>query len=226
MAGWHAGLRSCDQDGFGWAGRGALPISAFDGPSIMPRTFSMALLTTACMAAACFAPPVLAQGVLKPLETLVVNPAGRPVPVSVVPPAAPATAMCRMDVDTGGSLLPIPGGGAAFQVGLLECSPGVTRLDVQRVVFTTGITTPTTNQVHYTVSLALAHFGGGSVLVLDAPIATLSSGTPDLSLSQPVRIDKSAAGVYVTNSIICSSGIAGLQPRCSGTVFLIGTPAN
>jgi hypothetical protein len=28
------------------------------------------------------------------------------------------------------------------------------------------------------------------------------------------------------SAMTCSSGIAGLQPRCGGTVFLIGTPVN
>lgn len=56
----------------------------------MPRTLSITSLTTACLAAACFAPPTLAQGVFKPLETLVVNPASRPVPVTVLStPAQP-----------------------------------------------------------------------------------------------------------------------------------------
>src|SRR5688572_33232092 len=58
----------------------------------MPRTFfSIASLTTACLAAAaCFAPPVLAQGALKPVDALIVNPPTRPVPVAVLSaPAAP-----------------------------------------------------------------------------------------------------------------------------------------
>lgn len=49
----------------------------------MPRTvFSITSLVTACLAAACFAPPVLAQGALKPLEAVIVNPESRPVPVA------------------------------------------------------------------------------------------------------------------------------------------------
>jgi hypothetical protein len=131
-----------------------------------------------------------------------------------------------MNVDTSGNLLPVPSEGRGIRIEDLACTPGVTKLDVQRVVFTTGaFGSPTENQVHYTISLAFAHFIGTAAFI-DAPIATLSNGSPDLSLGQPVRIDKSALGVAITSSIMCSSGIAGLAPRCSGTVFLIGTPVN
>jgi hypothetical protein len=79
------------QDGLLSAGRGALTISAFRRSSIMPRTvLSITSLTTACLAAACFAPPVLAQGAIKPVEALIVNPPSRPVPVQVLNAPMPA----------------------------------------------------------------------------------------------------------------------------------------
>jgi len=193
----------------------------------MLRPFSITSFTTACLAAACWAPPALAQGVLKPVDALIVNPVNRPVPVSIVAPAAPATATCRIDIDISGNLLPVPAGGTSTQIASLECPAGVSRLDVHRVVFHTGVfvSAPVLNQVHFNVSVALGRLIGNSA-VLDMPIATLSDGTPDLSLARPVRIDKTAAGVYAMTSMTCSSGIAGLAPKCAGTVFLIGTPVN
>lgn len=195
----------------------------------MPRTFCIASLTIAGLAAACFAPSALAQGVLKPVDARIVNTPSQPVPVSIVAPAAPApaTATCRIDIDISGNLLPVPAGGISTQIASLECPAGVSRLDVHRVVFHTGVfvSAPVSNQMHFNVSVALGRFIG-NLPVLDTPIATLSDGTPDLSLARPVRIDKTAAGVYAMTSMMCSSGIAGLAPKCAGTVFLIGTPVN
>jgi hypothetical protein len=164
-----------------------------------------------------------AQGALKPVEALIVNPPSRPVPVSVVAPAAAPTVTCRIDVDITGSLLPIPSGGAASQIASLDCPAGVSKIDLHRAVFVPG--SRSENQVHFTVSVALGHFVGNSP-VIDSPIATLSDGSPDLSLARPVRIDKTAAGVYAISSMSCSSGIAGLAPRCHGTVLLVGSPVN
>jgi hypothetical protein len=66
----------------------------------MSRTlFSIAALTTACLAATSFAPPALAQGVLKPVEALIVNPANRPVPVTVLSVPAVTGPTSIRDVD-------------------------------------------------------------------------------------------------------------------------------
>jgi hypothetical protein len=54
----------------------------------MPRIFSFTSLTAAGLAAVCIAPAALAQGALKPVEALIVNPPSRPVPVTVL--SAPA----------------------------------------------------------------------------------------------------------------------------------------
>jgi hypothetical protein len=180
------------------------------------------------LAAATAAPPARAQGALKPVEALIVNPTNRPVPVSVVPAPIAPTAQCRVDVSTAGSLLPVPSIGRTMQIVQLECSEGVTRLDVHRVVFSTGTISsqPSPYQVHYTVSLGLGRQTSITSVDLEMPIATLSNGTPDLALARPVRVDKTAAGVYLMLGISCSSGLAGVQPQCGGTVFLIGTPVN
>jgi hypothetical protein len=142
--------------------------------------------------------------------------------VSIVPTAASATAICRFD-------LPDPGGGSTagysigtffLPLGSLQCPDGVTKLDVQRVVLVPG-----PYQLHYNVSIVLGRSPFGAT-VLDAPVATLSNGTPDLALARAVRIDKTVAGGYLINGVSCSVGLAGQFSACGGTVFLVGTPVN
>lgn len=189
----------------------------------MPRTFSITSLTTAALAAALFAPPALSQGALKPVDALIVNPPSRPVPVSIVTPAAPATAMCRIDF-TGSNTLPVTRAATSFPIAELNCTGGVSRLDVHRVVVSTRQFPLQMAPVHFNVIVGLGSSDGAN-LVIDTPIATLSSGTPDLALARPVRIDKTAATLMLAQEI-CSSGIAGIPVNCLGTVFLIGTAVN
>ena len=174
---------------------------------------------TLCAAAG----PVCAQGALKPVEALIVNSASRPVPVSIVSSAAPASVTCRIDM-TGGNLLPVTNTGTSFPVAELNCPAGVTRLDVHRVVASIGRISSPEAPVHFVLDIGLGHQENPGY-VIDTPIATLSSGTPDLSLARPVRIDK-GAGVTMLAWETCSSGVAGVNVRCARTIFLIGTPVN
>ena len=191
----------------------------------MLKTFSIASLTTACLAAACLAPPVLAQGALKPVEALIVNPANRPVPVSIVPPATSSTAMCRIEMSDGSPLASVASTATSFPIAELSCSAGVSRLDVHRVVASaTPFPAPGNLPVHFNLVVGLGR-PDAIGYVLDVPIATLSSGTPDLALARPVRIDKNAPVLMLADQT-CSSGITGIVAKCMRTVFLIGTPVN
>jgi hypothetical protein len=181
------------------------------------------VLTIAVATLCATAGPVYAQGALKPVEALIVNPASRPVPVSVVPSAAPASVVCRIDFG-GGNPLPVTHTGTSFPIGDLNCPAGVSRLDVQRVVASTGRISSPEAPVHFVMEIGLGHQEGNGYAI-DTPIATLSSGTPDLSLAHPVRIDKSVAATLLGQQI-CSSGLPTVAVRCLGTVFLIGTPVN
>jgi hypothetical protein len=189
----------------------------------MPRTFSIASFTTACLAAACLAPTALAQGVLKPVEALIVNPANRPVPVSIVPSAAPAAAMCWIDLSVTAPL-PVARTGTSFPIGQLNCTEGVTRLDVHRAVASVRQFSSQNTSVHFNLIVGLGRPGAPGY-VLDTPVASLSSGTPDLSLARPVRIDKNGTS-FVLAEHFCSSGLPTIAAHCERTVFLIGTPVN
>jgi len=164
------------------------------------------------------------QGALKPVDALIVNPPNRPVPVSIVTPAATATVACRFDTGTVSSNnSSISSTDRVTTLASLVCPEGVSRLDVNRVVFM-QFPSIHPNQVHFNVSLALRS-GIPASPSIDTIIATLSDGTPDLSLARSVRVDKTAGSLLVY-SMNCSSGIAGYVPVCGGSVFLIGTPAN
>jgi len=195
----------------------------------MPRTFSIASLTTASLAAACFAPPVLAQGVLKPVDAVIVNPASRPVPVTVIAPSAaalPPTAICHISTGAAPPITPgspFGGSGVVLPMSALSCRGGVTRLDVHRVLFQPhGVGAHFKTMVNLIPDTTADAPGAADVVTV---LATLTEGAPDISLARPLRIDGSAPTQWSIRHI-CGSGIAGFEPQCGGTVFLIGTPVN
>jgi hypothetical protein len=176
-----------------------------------------------CAAVACLAAAVplsaLGQGAIKPVEALVVNPASRPVPVSVVAAAPGPALQCRLDLQGSIASTPITLGHQATPLPALACPAGVSRLDVQRIVLSAFVP-------EHRVLLALGSAASGA-LVRDAVIGAVSSGAPDLWLARPVRVDlASAASPLLIADQVCSSGIAGVPQACAGAVYLIGTAVN
>lgn len=185
----------------------------------MPRPSWIVPLAAISLAAACFAPPALAQGALKPVEAIVVNPASRPVPVSVVPAALGPLVQCRLDLQGSISSTPIVQQFQADPVHSLICPSGVTRLDVQRIVLAPTV-------AKHRVLLGLARVSSGA-LVREGVIGSVSDGTPDLALPRALRIDLAASpGLLISADQICSSQMASVPQACGGTVYLIGTAAN
>ena len=194
-------------------------------------------LRAALTAASLLPTLVVAQGVLKPVDALIVNPPSRPVPVTVIaPPPAPqvATVTCRISFGqtiastpmavTSDSVTPLPS---------LACPSGTTRLDVHRVLFDPlgGASFGSRNVAHFTVMVGIGpNVGSEGTSISDdeiaVPLAMLTEGAADVSLTRPVRIDKSVASMAIVTRRSCSSGIAGITPACAGAVFLIGTPIN
>jgi hypothetical protein len=83
----------------------------------MPTTyFSTASMATACLAATCFASPALAQGALKPVDALIVNPPSRPVPVAVISAPVPPGEGAREVFSTAYSLI--------FSNNFIACTGG------------------------------------------------------------------------------------------------------
>jgi hypothetical protein len=194
------------------------------------------LTLTLAAAALCAATgPVSAQGALKPLEAVVVNPASRPVPVTVIAPTAatqPATVTCRIQFDRQTASSPFFFGTKIITpVQYLDCPSGVTRLDVHRVLFDpAGGGFGSMNVAHFHLMVGIGplsgsgeNFGDEDVAI---PLAMLTEGAADISLARPVRIDKGATGMAVMTRRGCSSGIAGFNAACAGVVFLVGTPVN
>jgi hypothetical protein len=185
----------------------------------------LSVATALALVALLGTPPSHAQGALKPVEALIVNPANRPVPVSIVGAPAPPTAMCRIDMPTGNPATGVSAGATSFPVSELICSNGVSRLDVHRVVAgTADFPAPGNLPVHFNLVVGLGRPASPGY-VIDIPIATLSSGTPDLALARPVRIDKGAP-LYMLADQTCSTGIVGVVASCMRAVYLIGTPVN
>jgi hypothetical protein len=203
----------------------ALPVPGHGAATTENLMHARAVLipTAAALAALATSLSTHAQGAIKPVEALIVNPTSRPVPVAVVPPAAPATAMCWIDLEIG-STSPVARNAVSLQVGQLNCTEGVSRLDVRRAVISLREFPSQNNAVHFNVIVGLgrqAQFG----YVIDTPVVALSNGTPDLSLTHPVRIDKNGAN-FVLAEHFCSSGLPTVAANCVRTVFLIGTPVN
>lgn len=178
------------------------------------------ILIIAAAALCSLAEPTLAQGALKPLEAVVVNPVSRPVPVAIIAPATPAKpqAICRLSLPLTSGSAPISRVGSANLVGQeVFCPAGVTRFDVQRIVLD-----PVVPEHHVMLALGAPQTG---FVPVERMIGTVSTGTPDLSLGDPVRIDLTSAE-YVIVRQVCSSGIASLPGECGGKVYLIVTPVN
>jgi hypothetical protein len=178
------------------------------------------ILTVAAAALCALAEPTLAQGALKPLEAVVVNPVSRPVPVTVIEPATPAKpqVVCRLGLPQGFGGSPITRISAAPPLSdALFCPAGVSRIDVQRIVLESAVP-------QHQVMLALGTPQMGPPPV-ERMIGAVSDGSPDLSLAHPVRIDLTSAE-YIHMRQICSSGMASVSVECGGWAYLIGTPVS
>jgi hypothetical protein len=179
---------------------------------MQPRTLMFCVAATLGAVAMATSLSSRAQGALKPVEAVIINPADRPVPVSVVTTAAAPMVYCQ--ISFGFEKLPAPTIISASNIPLvaLVCPPGLTRIDVARVAFDLS----SENTAQYGLFLTV----GG------APLAALSDGTPDLTLPRAFRID-TAAGGSVRYRLRCTTGIASVfNAECGGTLYLIGTPAN
>jgi hypothetical protein len=173
----------------------------------------------AAAAALCaLAEPALAQ-TFKPVEALIVNPTSRPVPVTVVSATPAPTVRCRLFLHPSSGTSPIVRHTQADSVQEVHCPPGVSRLDVQRVVLAS-------DAPQHRVFLALGSTSATG-LVAETVLATLSDGTPDLALPRAVRIDFAAPSspLFIAEQV-CSSGMAGINTACGGDVYLVGTAAN
>jgi hypothetical protein len=178
------------------------------------------ILIIAVAALCSLAEPALAQGALKPLEAVVVNPVSRPVPVTVIAPATPEKPLviCRLLLPQGFGGTPISRISAAPPIAqALFCPAGVSRIDVQRIVLESSVP-----QHQVMLALGVPQMGPPPV---ERMIGAVSAGSPDLSLAIPVRIDVTSAE-YIHMRQICSSGIASLAGECGGWAYLIGTPVN
>lgn len=176
------------------------------------------VLTIAAAALCAAAGPVSAQGALKPVEALIVNPANRPVPVTVVSSPTAPTVRCRLALDVS-SASPIVRLIQTNPVQGVVCPAGVTRLDVQRVVLASFV-------AQHRVFLALGSASAAGQ-VPETIIGTLSDGAPDLTLARPVRIDFAAPSSPLFIAMqVCSAGNAAIPEACGGDVYLVGTPVN
>ena len=173
--------------------------------------------------------PALAQGALKPISALIVNDSANPVPVTVI--AAPA--QTRVICTVGLGRISLGGSFAHGQFGVSDssfvCSGGVTSIDVSRIVFTPdigGSFGAATGVVNYRVTVT--HGAGGTGPPPEPSrteiLAVLTDGAPDGAVIQPFRFD-SASGGRFSNLITGSSGLAGVDVALSGSLVLIGTPA-
>jgi hypothetical protein len=175
------------------------------------------IATTFALVAFLGTPLSHAQGALKPVEALIVNPPSRPVPVAVVVPPTRATAVCKLDLTVLAVQSPVYTIVGNLPVEALQCPPSVSRLDVHRIVL--DMAAP--NAVHYSVFISLAANGAAGAL----PVAALSDGTPDLTLNKPVRLDRTVSGAFAYFGR-CSSGVATVSTACGGSVYFVGTPAD
>jgi hypothetical protein len=172
-------------------------------------------------AAVCsLAQPTFAQGALKPLEAVVVNPVSRPVPVTVIAPATPEKPLviCRLSLPAGFGGSTITRISAAPPIAqAVFCPAGVSRIDVQRIVLESSVP-----QHQVMLALGIPQMGPPPV---ERMIGAVSAGTPDLSLAHPVRVDLTSAD-YIHMRQVCSSGMASVPVECGGSAYLIGTPVN
>jgi hypothetical protein len=183
----------------------------------MPR---QPILIIAAAALCSLAEPTFAQGALKPLEAVVVNPLSRPVPVTVIAPATPQKPLviCRLSLPMGFGGSPITRISAAPPIAqTVFCPAGVSRIDVQRIVLESSVP-----QHQVMLALGVAQMGPPPV---ERMIGAVSAGAPDLTLAHPVRIDLTSAE-YIHMRQVCSSAMASVPADCGGWAYLIGTPVN
>jgi hypothetical protein len=178
------------------------------------------ILIIAAAALCSLAEPTFAQGALKPLEAIVVNPVSRPVPVTVIAPATPEKPLviCRLSLPltSGGSPITRMSGAPPIAQAVF-CPAGVSRIDVQRIVLES-----TVPQHQVMLALGVPQMGPPPV---EKMIGAVSASNPDLSLAHPVRIDLTSAD-FIHIRQVCSSGIASLAGECGGSAYLIGTAVN
>jgi len=157
------------------------------------------------------------------------NTSSSPVPVSVVsivnPPGAPVV-NCYLGLGTFTQGTPFvnPAGEGSSGIGLLTCPPGVTAIDVQRVLYDAWGGTSSfhsENVAQYQLMLGLVPtFPGSFDNAVLFPV--LTNAAPQADLPAPIRLDK-ASGKAIVNQYACSSGVAGYNAKCGGRVYFIGT---
>lgn len=171
--------------------------------------------------------PSRAQGALKPVDALIVNPPSRPVPVSVIaPPAAELAPLvtCNLTVGrfTGGA--PFAQGITSHRVfGDIACPVGVSRLDVQRVIYDPAPGSENIAHYHVLVGTLMPTTPPSDVAGDFQPLAMLTEGAPEVTLHRPLRIDLTDTQRRVRLRYGCGSGVVGIAPACSGVVYLVGT---
>lgn len=192
------------------------------------RASRLSIVTALAFCALWFtSPPGLAQGVLKPVEALIVNPPSRPVPVNVIaPPAAELAPLVTCNVTlarfTGGA--PFAQGITSQRVlGDIACPAGVSHLDVQRVIYDPSPGSENVAHYHLLVGTVLPTLPPSDVAGDFQPLAMLTEGAPDVVLPRPRRIDLTDTQRRLRLRYGCGSGVAGIAPACSGVVYLIGT---
>ncbi|AMY10125.1 hypothetical protein LuPra_03353 [Luteitalea pratensis] len=167
--------------------------------------------------------PALAQGVLKPVQAVIVNDTANPVPVSVVAAPSPTTVVCTGKLGGSGLGGPITTGIAAINNSGFVCSGGATSIDVSRIIYTPDLGNFVSEHI-IAFRATVTHRNEESGFEPGDILAVLTDGAPDATVVRPFRFDSMASGRFV-NVVTGSSGIQGFNAVISGTILLIGAPA-
>jgi hypothetical protein len=167
--------------------------------------------------------PALAQGVLKPVQAVIVNDTANPVPVSVVAAPPPTTVVCTGKLGGVGLGGPITAGTLAISHSNFVCSGGATSIDVSRIVYTPDVGDVAPQHI-ISFRATVTHRDDDVGFVPGDILAVLTDGAPDAAVVRPFRFDSTATARFV-NEITGSSGIEGRNAVIGGTILLIGTPA-
>ena len=162
--------------------------------------------------------PAVAQGPFAPILAIIQNDQSNPVPVAVVPPAPETAVVCSWSGwrRRSGTTF-INGSGSGSSLTFVKCPTGITKVDVQRVVFVPG--SQTTNVASYRATITLANSSTG----LFRHIAYLTDGAPEADVIQPFVLDTSSTDSLGT-IFSATSGISGVPLTLNGTLYLAGHP--
>ena len=164
-------------------------------------------------------------------DVKVVNTAGvvvnngpdEPIPVSVV--ATPeSSVMCYRSLGGGGTGGPFGSGSSSFAQTLIDCPPGVTAIDVQRVIFTPDIGgAGSTSQIaKYRLTVSFSDELGAENLA--GFVAILTDGAPASTVAQNLRIDTTDPSMFINANRAFTAGIESGVVFMTGTLYFVGTP--